>query len=152
MSLVHTRTLEIGWGDCDPAGIVFHPRYFEWFDHSVHDLFAAATGMKMAEMTAHYGIMGVPVVDVSAIFHAPCRYGDVVRIDSRVAEWKRSSFRIEHQLRHGDTLAVTGCNTRVWTGRHPGDPSRIRAVPLPPDLVAAFDKYVFNQNGEQPTP
>jgi len=26
----HTQTIE--WGDCDPAGIVFYPRYFAYFD------------------------------------------------------------------------------------------------------------------------
>ena len=28
----NTRHRTIEWGDCDPAGIVFNPRYFEWFD------------------------------------------------------------------------------------------------------------------------
>ncbi len=30
----NTRTLRIEWGDCDPAGIVFYPRYFAMFDTS----------------------------------------------------------------------------------------------------------------------
>lgn len=30
--LINRRTIRIEWGDCDPAGIVFYPRYFEWFD------------------------------------------------------------------------------------------------------------------------
>lgn len=28
--LINRRTIRIEWGDCDPAGIVFYPRYFEW--------------------------------------------------------------------------------------------------------------------------
>ncbi len=28
------RTVRIEWGDCDPAGIVFYPRYIAMFDHS----------------------------------------------------------------------------------------------------------------------
>ena len=24
--------VRIEWGDCDPAGIIFYPRYFEFFD------------------------------------------------------------------------------------------------------------------------
>ena len=141
MSFVHSRTLEIAWGDCDPAGIVFHPRYFEWFDASAAALFAAATGLKKAAMTAQYGVVGIPVVDTGATFHMPCRYGDVVRIDSQVTEWKRSSFKLLHELRREDgALAVAARSTRVWTGRDPDDPGRIRAVPLPPELVAAFNK------------
>ena len=32
--LTNTRTTRIEWGDCDPAGIIFYPRYFEIFDVS----------------------------------------------------------------------------------------------------------------------
>ena len=139
-AFTHTRTVEIAWGDCDPAGIVFHPRYFEWFDAAAAALFASATGQRKAEMLARYGALGFPVVETSASFQVPCRFGDVVRITSRVEEWKRSSFRLLHELHLDDALAVTGRSTRVWTGRDPQDPSRIRAVPLPPDLVAMFNK------------
>ena len=30
----NTRVVRIDWGDCDPAGIIFYPRYFEIFDDS----------------------------------------------------------------------------------------------------------------------
>ena len=28
--LVNTRVVRIEWGDCDPAGIVYYPRYFAY--------------------------------------------------------------------------------------------------------------------------
>ena len=34
--LVNRRIVRIEWGDCDPAGIVFYPRYFAMFDASTH--------------------------------------------------------------------------------------------------------------------
>ena len=30
--LTNRRDVRIVWGDCDPAGIVYYPRYFEMFD------------------------------------------------------------------------------------------------------------------------
>ncbi len=39
------RTVRIEWGDCDPAGIVFYPRYFAMFDHSTVLLIERALGM-----------------------------------------------------------------------------------------------------------
>lgn len=155
---VHIRTVEIAWGDCDPAGIVFHPRYFEWFDAAAAALFAAATGETKPAMMARYGIAGFPAVEVGAVFHAPCRFGDVVRISSRVEEWKRSSFRLLHELRRsdaggGETLAVTGRSTRVWTVRDPADPGRIRSAPLPAALLAQFDvDRVKTKKPEETTP
>ena len=39
---VNRRTVRIEWGDCDPAGIVYYPRYFQMFDASTQYLFEAA--------------------------------------------------------------------------------------------------------------
>ena len=43
--LSNTRIIRVQWGDCDPAGIVYYPRYFEWFDACTILLFEKATGM-----------------------------------------------------------------------------------------------------------
>ncbi len=31
--LVARRERKIEWGDCDPAKIVYNPRFFDWFDN-----------------------------------------------------------------------------------------------------------------------
>ena len=30
--------VQVGWGDCDPAGIVFYPRFYAWMDTVSHVL------------------------------------------------------------------------------------------------------------------
>ena len=35
----------IEWGECDPAGIVFYPRYFAMFDERTTLLFSTALGL-----------------------------------------------------------------------------------------------------------
>lgn len=30
--------VQVGWGDCDPAGIVFYPRFYVWMDTVSHVL------------------------------------------------------------------------------------------------------------------
>lgn len=132
------REMTIEWGQCDPAGIVFNPRYFEFFDWSTALLLEAATGMRKAAMTAHHGIVGTPVVETRAVFHAPTRFGDRVRIVSTVWAVKRSSFRVSHRLFRGDTLCVEGEETRVWAGRHPDDPERLASVAIPAAISAAL--------------
>ena len=44
--LTNRRDVEIEFGDCDPAGIVYYPNYFRMFDASTAHLFEAALGMK----------------------------------------------------------------------------------------------------------
>jgi 4-hydroxybenzoyl-CoA thioesterase len=135
----NTRQRTIEWGDCDPAGIVFNPRYFEWFDAATAALFARAVGMTKAAMVKRYGIVGIPLVDTRATFRVPCTYGDEIRIESAVAEFRRSSFDVCHRLlREDGTLAVEGFETRVWVGRDPDRPGGIKAQPIPEEVTARF--------------
>lgn len=138
------RTLTVEWGDCDPAGIVFYPRYFAMFDTSTGALFAAATRMTKHEMLRHYGIVGIPMVDTAAQFSVPSRYGDVIRIQTQVTALRRSSFSVSHTVLRGDTLAIKATETRVWAARHPDDPERLKGVPIPDDLATRL------QGGPQP--
>lgn len=136
--LVNRRDVEVEWGDCDAAGIVFYPRYFAMFDASTAYLFEAALGMKKIEWTRKFGIVGIPMVDTGARFIIPSRYGDVISIETRATEIRRSSFDIEHRVFKEDRLAIEARETRVWTGKDPDDPSRIRSVAIPADVVSAL--------------
>jgi 4-hydroxybenzoyl-CoA thioesterase len=136
--LTNSRTVRIEWAYCDPAGIVFFPRYFELFDSSTNALFERALGMTKIKFTKAYGFLGYPMVDTRAKFHVPTRYGDDVVIESAVTAFRRSSFDIAHRLLKDGTLAVEGFETRVWSGRDPNDPERIKSVPVPAEVIAKF--------------
>ena len=41
-TFTYRRKMQIEWGHCDPAGIVFNSRFFEFFDHSTWLLMEAA--------------------------------------------------------------------------------------------------------------
>ncbi|SDM35052.1 4-hydroxybenzoyl-CoA thioesterase [Franzmannia pantelleriensis] len=135
--LIHTHTRQIEWGDCDPAGIVFHPRYLGYFDHCTNLLFAKA-GFDLATLQARFAVIGYPVVDLHSRFLAPCRQGDEVRIESWVAELRNSSFDVQHRLWRDDTLAVEATVTRVWTVQDPADPRRMQGRPVPEAIRRAL--------------
>jgi len=60
-------------------------------------------------------------------------------IESRVTAFRRSSFDVQHRLLKADgAVGVEGFETRVWTARDPADPARIRATPIPAEVIAAF--------------
>lgn len=135
--LIHHHAREVEWGDCDPAGIVFHPRYLAYFDHCTNLLFTQA-GFEPAILQARFDVIGYPVVDLRTRFHAPCRYGDEVRIETRVVEFRNSSFEVLHVLKRGDTVAVEAEVTRVWVGRHPEDPGRMQGRSIPGEVREAM--------------
>ena len=94
--LVNQKRLLVEWGDCDPAGIVFYPRYIAWFDDCTTALFLAA-GMPIQQLFKSHGVLGVPLVDVKARFIVPSSFGDELLAKSSVTEFRRSSFTLLHQ-------------------------------------------------------
>jgi 4-hydroxybenzoyl-CoA thioesterase len=137
-ALTNRRRVRIEWGDCDPMGIVFFPRYLAMFDDSTHYLFERALGMTKFQTMLAYEFAGMPLVDVRARFLQPSRFGEDVDIESKIGEFRRSSFVVEHRLRKGDALAVECFETRVWIRRHPDDPNAMQSQPVPDDVKARF--------------
>ena len=137
MAVVGKRDILVEWGHCDPAGIVFNPRFFEWFDFCTAGLFALV-GLPKPQMLKRYGIVGIPLVETRAKFISPAKFGDTVTIESHIASFGRSSFEVEHRLINGGALAVEGNETRVWVGRDPQDPARIKSEPIPQEVIALF--------------
>jgi 4-hydroxybenzoyl-CoA thioesterase len=135
--LVNRRDVQIQWGDCDPANIVFYPRYFEMFDASTALLFERA-GFSKQEIVRRYGLVGIPMVDTRAKFYLSSTYGDWISIESRVESFKRSSFEVTHKVFKGDALAIEAYETRVLVGRHPDDPARLKSAPMPEEIIARF--------------
>jgi len=137
-SFVYRRQLTVEWGQCDPAGILFNSRFFELFDTNTWMLFDAALGVKPHQLAAAFGIIGIPLVDASANFLKPAKFGDVIDIASRISEFRRSSFDVEHRLTIDGELAVEGSETRVWAARDKVNLDRIAAIAIPPEITAKF--------------
>jgi 4-hydroxybenzoyl-CoA thioesterase len=138
VTFTYRSSLTIEWGQCDPAGIVFNSRFFEIFDTSTWRMFEAALGVKPQDLAGTFGIIGIPLVDASANFIAPIKFGDTVEMVSRVKEFRRSSFDVEHRLSVNGELAVEGAETRVWAARSKEDPEKISGTTIPAIVIAKF--------------
>lgn len=136
--LVYRRQFAIEWGYCDPAGIVFNSRFFEFFDWSAWRLFETALNVRPNELASVFGIVGIPLVDAKARFVKPAKFNDVADIASEVSEFRRSSFEVAHRISIDGELAVEGSETRVWAGRDPDDPAKMKGVPIPAAVIARF--------------
>jgi 4-hydroxybenzoyl-CoA thioesterase len=136
--LLNVRTVRVQWGDCDPAGIVFYPRYFEWFDASTILLFEKATGMKKLQMLETYGGAGLALLEARAVFKLASHYGEDLEVETQVTEFRRSSFFVQHKVTKRGSLALEGFETRLWTVRDPADKTRLKSAPLPAPILAGF--------------
>jgi len=127
-----TSRIEIQFGDCDPAGIVYYPNYFRFFDNATAGLLSAAFAMHKRDWLSHYGIAGIPMVDTGARFLRPSRFGDTVEIVTTITELGRSSFSVSHTLLRDGELCIEAHEKRVWVVRD-GE-GAIRSAPLPDDV------------------
>lgn len=132
----HRRNVRIEWGDCDPAGIVFYPRYFAMFNHSTELTVEAALGLNKQDLFKSPDFGGIPAIETRARFLIPTRYCDDVVIETSITEVRRTSFRLQHRLLKGGALAVEGFEARVWVVRDPDKPGRFRSQPIPQHIVA----------------
>ena len=134
MTRTTTTTVDVTFGDCDPAGIVFYPNFFRWMDAASLRYFRAGGIPPWREFEAQSGILGTPLVDASARFLRPASYGDEIQIETSIDEWRGKSFVMSHIIRRGATVLVEGREVRVFARRHPTDPARIEAVPAPESI------------------
>lgn len=133
--MTNTRTVTIEWGDCDPAGIVFYPRYFAMFDASTTALFERALGMTKFQFLKKYQAVGYPMLDTAARFMKPNRFGDSIVIETGIVKLGRSSFEVVHRLTKDGELAVECTEKRVWAARDPDDAERIKSQAIPDEVV-----------------
>jgi 4-hydroxybenzoyl-CoA thioesterase len=135
--LVNRRQLTIEWGHCDPDGVVFNNRYFEFSDWSTALLFQAALGMNKSELMTRYSAT-MPLIGVRGRFIQPLKLADVVEIASAIQEFRQSSFEVAHQFFNQGELAAETHETRVWCSIDPKDPSTLKSKPFPPELMERF--------------
>src|SRR5436305_9845924 len=122
--LIHRRAVGIEWGDCDPAGIVYSPRYAEWFDACTAALLEAA-GFPKAQLVRTRGVV-TPMVSTRSQFFIPLRFGEETIVETTILRFGRSSFDVQHRMLKGEALAVECFETRVWTRMIPSGASSLK--------------------------
>jgi 4-hydroxybenzoyl-CoA thioesterase len=135
----HVYTIEVEFGDCDPAGIVFYPNFLRWIDAAGRALFVTAGVAPWRETERTSGIIGTPLVNVQGRFVLPASYGDRLTIESTISEWRNRSFVMSHRVFRGDELLAEFEEVRVFACRISGEPLRIEAVDVPPEIRQLCD-------------
>ena len=130
------RTVRIEWGDCDPAEIVFYPRYFAFFDASTQYLFEAV-GIKKYEMRKRFGVVGYPMLETNAKFMIPARFGEDIDIESTISNFGRSSFTVTHRVLKGEAVAIEVTEKRAMVHVDPAT-GKLKSCPIPEEIINAF--------------
>src|SRR3990172_5808524 len=99
----------IRFSNCDPAGIVYFPEFFDLINSLVEDWFTIGMDTSYADlmMRAH---IGTPTIDIQCEFIKPCRYGERLTLELAVTKLGRTSFQL------AETGTVAG--ELRWRPRH----------------------------------
>ena len=154
----YLHRVDVSWGDCDPAGLVYFPRFFEKFHDAMERWFGDALGQPYDALIMGRKL-GLPSVHTEADFLAPCRFGERLVVELRVARLGRSSIELVYRVwREGDdpqALRLRGRTVCALMDLDPTRPTHGRAVPWPDDLrarIQAFGVALGAEAQEQTSP
>ena len=134
MSEVFTTTRRVRFADCDAAGIVFFPRYFEMLNGVVEDWFAGSLGASFRELHVERHV-SVPTAAIEAKFMLPSRLEDDLTFSLSVTRLGGASCTLRHRIAAGDQLRFEATQTIVYVG------ASLKPEPWPEALRARIAPY-----------
>ena len=133
---VHHTQIRVRFGDTDPYGIVYFVSYFRYCHRAIEE-FLRACGLPPEETFKNVEEgFGLPIVEAWGRFRRPSRYGDLLRMETRIQEFRTKSvgFRFEFYPETGRELLAEGAATLVAIG------ADWRARELPERIKAALSQ------------
>ena len=138
MSQTFTTTRRVRFADCDAAGIVFFPRYFEMLNGVVEDWFAGPLGASFRELHLKRHV-SVPTAAVEARFIAPSRLEDELTFSLTVIRLGGASCGLRHVIECDGQRRFEATQTIVYVGRS------LKPEPWPEALRPRIAPFVETQ-------
>ncbi|MBV8469792.1 MAG: acyl-CoA thioesterase [Burkholderiaceae bacterium] len=129
---VFERQELVRFGHCDPAGIVFFPRYFEMLNACVEDWFTQGLQVDYAQLLGARRV-GMPTVHLATDFKRISRMGEVLTQRIFIRKLGRTSLGLDVEFVGADGLRVAFEQVLVCTSLETHQP-----IPFPEDLRAAL--------------
>lgn len=130
-----TTTRRVRFADCDAAGIVFFPRYFEMLNSVVEDWFAGPLGVSFRELHLERHV-SVPTAAVEARFMAPSRLEDDLIFSLTVTKLGGASCGLRHVIASGGQRRFEATQTIVHVG------ASLKPEPWPEPLRARIAPFL----------
>jgi len=130
------RESKVMFKHCDPAALVFFPRFFEMMNDLIEE-FCDHIGFPFEDFHTRGAI---PTVAIEAGFPAPSRHGDRLELALWVERVGRTSAGLRILTTCGEEVRMTYRATLVLVGRAG------RPEPWPEDLRQALSRYEFRED------
>ena len=131
--MIYHRPIQIEFNHCDPAGIVFYPRYFEMINSVAENFFKDVAHRSYASMIATR--QGVPTARIETNFHVPSRLGEILDFRLKITRLGASSITFDITA-HGEVNRLTCLLTLVWISPEG------RPLPWPEDMRLKLQAFM----------
>ncbi|WP_280192745.1 acyl-CoA thioesterase [Delftia sp. PS-11] len=142
MAAAFVSQVQVLFRHCDPAGIVFYPRYFEMVNDLVEAWFEQGMGLPWHVLHVQRRI-GTPTVSVHCDFTAPSRWNETLRQVLEVRRIGGASFQFDVRFEGADGQPRLSARLTIVTM----DLRSMKAMPLPQDLRERLQAYCVPQDG-----
>lgn len=124
----------VRFSDCDPAGIVYTPRYFDLLNGVLEDFFPDVLGLDYHGYISS-GV-GLGYAHVRCDFFSPGHMGDDLIVTPLVEHVGVASARFSFHAYRGEDPVLRAEFVMVTTSQ-----ARARPIPLPAEIRAALIRY-----------
>lgn len=131
--MIYSRQIRIEFNHCDPAGIVFYPRYFEMTNSVAENFFRDVAGLAYDVMMERQA--GAPTARLEVTFHAPSRLGEILDWRLKVVRIGGSALDLAIEAHGPESHRLTTALTLVFVN------AKGRPQPWPEDVrerITAF--------------
>lgn len=122
---------------CDPAGLIFYPRYFQLSHQVIEDWFKDGLGISHADLVVHQRI-GIPTIHIEADFLAASRLEEILEYTLQVEKLGNSSVTLSIEAHHSGELRCRIKQVIVFSQL---DPQKVKSVPIPAEIRAQMQKF-----------
>lgn len=147
-----TTTVHVTFGDCDPAGILYFARIFE-FSHQVFEEFIEASGIGWANWFRK-GPYFVPLKHVESDYTKPLLPGRYYQVIAEVSRLGDSSFQMQYSFLGSASGAPAEKSFTEDAPIHAvvkmvhvfADANTKKKCPIPEDVRSALQRFLADPN------
>jgi 4-hydroxybenzoyl-CoA thioesterase len=122
------------FGDCDPAGIAYFPRYFDMMNGVVEEWWSFLG--HPWQILFNQRRIGVPTVHLEADFRAIAQFADPLTFTLAITGLGSRSVDLAHKVNRGETTLWTAAQVLVATSLETH-----KSIPWPEDIRAALQSF-----------
>ncbi len=135
-AFITTKTVR--FEHCDPAGLIFYPRYFQLSHQVIEDWFKDGLGHSHADLVVNQRI-GIPTVHVEASFLAASRLEEILEYTLQVEKLGNSSVKLNIEAHHNNELRCQIKQVIVFSQL---DPQDVKSMPIPDEIRTQMQNFL----------